>query len=180
MSGREHCHKLTHFFFGNGVYCDKMATSLVSNDRKPSSLPRRFLEGKHLNMTPGGIYEFDRFRIDVSERILFDKERAVQLPPKVFDTLLFLVQNSGRVLTKERMLEEIWEGSFVEENNLAQNISVLRRTLGETKSRKYNEDVPNFGYRFVIDVVPGANVRVEVTEKTRARVFIEFKDTPST
>jgi len=155
-----------------------MATSSVSNDREPPSLPRRFLEGKYLNMSPGGIYEFDRFRIDVSERILFDKERAVQLPPKVFDTLLFLVQNSGRVLTKERMLEEIWEGSFVEENNLAQNISVLRRTLGETKNRKYIETVPKFGYRFAVAVVPASDVHVEVTEKTHARVFIESGDEP--
>jgi pimeloyl-ACP methyl ester carboxylesterase/DNA-binding winged helix-turn-helix (wHTH) protein/class 3 adenylate cyclase len=126
-------------------------------------------------MRQGGIYEFDRFRVDANERILFDKERPIQLAPKVFDTLLSLVQNSGRVLSKERMLEEIWEGSFVEENNLAQNISSLRRVLGETKNKKYIETVPKFGYRFVASVeeVELPESETEVLEQTRARVYVE-------
>src|SRR5215813_79377 len=124
-------------------------------------------------MGPGGIYQFDRFRIDADERILFDKERAIQLAPKVFDTLLMLVENQGKVVSKERMLEAIWEGSFVEENNLAQNISALRRILKENKKTKFIETVPKFGYRFVADVVPTMEVETDVVEKTHARVFIE-------
>src|SRR5829696_7563317 len=105
------------------------------------------------------IYRFGSFRLDAAERLLFDGDRAVQLPPKAFDTLLMLVSNAGKVLAKERMLTEIWEGSFVEENNLAQNISLLRKVLGETVGEKFIETVPKFGYRFVAQLEglePGA------------------------
>ena len=118
------------------------------------------------------IYRFSGFRLDAEERLLYDGERSIQLPPKAFDTLLLLIQNSGRILNKERMLTEIWEGSFVEENNLAQNISLLRKTLGENPNEKFIETVPKFGYRFVAEVTvdePAA----EIFERTRARVYIE-------
>ena len=118
------------------------------------------------------IYSFAEFRLDAAERLLYDAERSVQLSPKAFDTLLMLVSNSGKVLAKERMLTEIWEGSFVEENNLAQNISLLRKTLGENSETKYIETVPKFGYRFIAEVrtdEPG----VEVFEQTRARIFVD-------
>lgn len=118
------------------------------------------------------IYSFDRFRLNAAERLLFDGDRSVQLPPKAFDTLLLLVENGGRVMSKERMLTEIWEGSFVEENNLAQNISLLRKTLGETASLKFIETVPKFGYRFVAEVATD-EPNVEVFERTRARVYVE-------
>src|SRR6185437_5115773 len=101
---------------------------------------------------PREIYEFGTFRLDAGERILSGDAGAIPLPPKVFDTLLLLVTNSGRVLSKEKMLAQIWEGSFVEENNLAQNISVLRRILGETPRSKFIETVPKYGYRFVAPV----------------------------
>lgn len=117
------------------------------------------------------IYRFSRFQLDSAERLLFDGERAVQLPPKAFDTLLMLVANAGRVLAKEKMLAEIWEGSFVEENNLAQNISLLRKVFGEGNGIKFIETVPKFGYRFVASVERSGSD--EVYEETRARVFVE-------
>ena len=83
------------------------------------------------------IFSFRRFILDVSQRTLLDGDRSVTLPPKVFDTLRMLVENSGKALTKENMLAEIWSDAFVEENNLAQNISVLRRVLGEDQDNKY-------------------------------------------
>ena len=120
------------------------------------------------------IYRFSHFRLDESERSLFDGEMRLALPPKVFDTLLLLVQNKGRVLSKERMMEEIWDDSFVEENNLVQNISQLRRVLGETKINRYIETVPKYGYRFVGEVSEGdAGTVTEVFETTRARIFID-------
>ena len=123
------------------------------------------------------IYGFDKFRLDVGERLLLDGERAIPLAPKVFDTLLFLVENGGRIISKERMLEKIWEGSFVEENNLAQNISYLRRVLGESKDLKFIETVPKFGYRFVapvrlIETDAENDGDADVFERTQARVFI--------
>lgn len=120
------------------------------------------------------VFVFERFRLDVAERLLQDAGVPVQLPPKLFDTLRLLVENRGHVLTKERMLDEVWEGSFVEENNLAQNISQLRRLLGETPDKKFIETVPKFGYRFVAEVEPVRPAQgVEVTESVRARVYVD-------
>src|SRR5215203_5527876 len=121
----------------------------------------------------GKIYGFDRFQLDAAERLLFDGVKTIPLAPKVFDTLLFLVENAGRVLSKERMMKEIWEDSYVEENNLAQNISYLRRILGETKDKKFIETVPKFGYRFIAPVGAVENETETVTfERTQARLFI--------
>jgi DNA-binding winged helix-turn-helix (wHTH) protein len=119
------------------------------------------------------IYRFGGFRLDAAERLLFEGERSIQLPPKAFDTLLLFVQNAGRILSKERMLTEVWEGSFVEENNLAQNISLLRKSLGENPREKFIETVPKFGYRFVAEVTADSSTGAEVFERTRARVYIE-------
>ncbi len=121
------------------------------------------------------IYSFAGFRLDAAERLLFDGDRAIQLPPKAFDTLSLLVKNQGRVLSKERMLTEIWEGNFVEENNLAQNISLLRKALGESSIQKFIETVPKFGYRFVAEVKTDED-DVEIFERMRARVFVDDGD----
>src|SRR5437868_906804 len=98
------------------------------------------------------IYSFAAFRLNQAERTLMDGSAPIQIAPKVFDTLLMLVANAGHVLSKEKMLAEIWDDSFVEENNLAQNISTLRRLLGETSETKFIETVPKYGYRFVAEV----------------------------
>lgn len=105
-------------------------------------------------MTPasGTIYRFGDFELDTSERILLSAGGPIQLAPRVFDTLQMLVKNHGHVVIKERMLAEVWEGSFVEENNLAQNISLLRKILGERSGQKFIETVPKFGYRFIAPV----------------------------
>jgi pimeloyl-ACP methyl ester carboxylesterase/DNA-binding winged helix-turn-helix (wHTH) protein len=123
----------------------------------------------------GKIYSFGGFQLDGDERLLFDGEKAIQLSPKVFDTLLLLVANGGRVLSKERMLKEIWEDSFVEENNLAQNISTLRRVLGETKDIKFIETVPKYGYRFVAPVQSIEDEMVTI-ERTYTRVLVPEGD----
>jgi pimeloyl-ACP methyl ester carboxylesterase/DNA-binding winged helix-turn-helix (wHTH) protein len=115
------------------------------------------------------VYSFSGFRLDARERLLFDGDKVVTVPPKVFDTLLMLVENSGRVLTKERMMSEIWDDSFVEENNLAQNVSQLRRLLRSDMI----ETVPKFGYRFVAEVSRDDDVpQTEVFETTRARIYV--------
>ena len=121
----------------------------------------------------GKIYSFDKFQLDPDERLLFDGVKTIPLAPKVFDTLLLLIENAGHVLSKERMLEEIWEGSFVEENNLAQNISFLRRILGETKDFKFIETVPKYGYRFIVPVqLVEDNMETVTFERTQARILI--------
>lgn len=98
--------------------------------------------------TPSVVYEFGKFRLDATEHLLFDGTKIISLTPKAFEILLLLVENCGHVLTKEEMLTKIWQDSFVEENNLAQNVSVLRRIIGDDAI----ETVPRRGYRFVSQV----------------------------
>ncbi|MGB7209382.1 MAG: alpha/beta fold hydrolase [Pyrinomonadaceae bacterium] len=123
----------------------------------------------------GTIYRFGDFELDVSERTLTNGDTPIQLAPRVFDTLRMLVENGGHVLSKERMLAEVWEDSFVEENNLAQNISMLRKILTGSGNLKFIETVPKFGYRFVAHVeIAGDNP--ETTEIVSARVMIRDMD----
>src|SRR3954468_20641495 len=98
-------------------------------------------------------YAFGAFSLDAGERVLFDERGVVPLTPKAFDTLLALVENSGHVIGKEELMRKVWPDSFVEENNLAQNISMLRKALGEESGgQKYIETVPKRGYRFAAEV----------------------------
>ena len=112
-------------------------------------------------------YEFGDFRILPAERVLIHQGKLVPLTPKVFDLLLLLVQNHGQVVEKERLMNEIWPDTFVEEGNLTQNISVLRKYLGNTSSGgPFIQTIPRRGYRFVGDVrIDGAN---EVTIDERS------------
>src|SRR5262245_14322505 len=96
------------------------------------------------------MYYFGPFSLDPSERVLSHDGTPLTLTPKVFDTLLCLIHNRGRVLTKDELLKEIWPDAFVEEVNLAVNISTLRKALGEgPKDGRYIVTVPGRGYRFV-------------------------------
>lgn len=125
------------------------------------------------------LYEFGPFRLSPGERLLTRDGQPVQLTPKAFETLLLLVRNSGHVLGKDRLMQELWPDSFVEETNLAQNISQLRKALGEGKNDlKFIETVPKLGYRFVMPVMElrhGLPVQsgLIMRERTRARILIE-------
>jgi DNA-binding winged helix-turn-helix (wHTH) protein/Flp pilus assembly protein TadD len=104
-----------------------------------------------------GLYEFGPlptpFRLDAAERLLLREGELVPLPPKAFDLLLVLLEQPGHLLEKEFLLNAVWPDSFVEENNLADNISRLRKALGEgEQGRKFIETVPRRGYRFVAEV----------------------------
>jgi WD40 repeat protein/DNA-binding winged helix-turn-helix (wHTH) protein len=98
------------------------------------------------------IYEFAGFRLDPGRRILMRRGQPVALAPKGLDTLLFLIQNSGRVVEKDELMKALWPDSFVEEGNLAQNIFVLRRTLGDEKGSTLITTIPRRGYKFVAPV----------------------------
>jgi DNA-binding winged helix-turn-helix (wHTH) protein len=73
---------------------------------------------------------FGDFKIDSVQRVLTHQGELVPLTPKVFDLLLMLVEKHGQVVEKHQLLDEVWPGTFVEEGNLTQNISVLRKALG--------------------------------------------------
>src|SRR5437868_3680477 len=94
-------------------------------------------------------YEFGPFRLDPAERLLLCNKQTVPLTPKAFDTLLVLVENSGHLLSKDELMKRLWPETFVEEVNLAQNISAIRRALdGKNGGAQYIETVPKRGYRF--------------------------------
>ena len=100
------------------------------------------------------IYEFGEFRVDGAKRLLLrDLDEVIPLTPKVFDTLLYLVQNYGKVVEKDELMREIWTDTIVEENNLNKNISVLRRVLTEKPGEhRFIVTVPGKGYKFVAEV----------------------------
>ncbi len=105
------------------------------------------------------VYEFDSYRLDPQERLLWRDGVMVWLTPKAFDTLWALVEHSGRVMSKDELMDRIWPNSYVEEANLAQNISTLRKALGEsTDGSKFIETLPKRGYRFI---TPVRKVRLE-------------------
>src|SRR5213594_2294248 len=107
-----------------------------------------------MQTSPANIYEFGEFRLDTAKRLLRRLDGTpVPLTPRVFDTLLYMVEHHADVLDKERIMEVVWPDSVVEENNLAQAVSKLRQIFGETPaSHDYIVTVPGRGYRFVAEV----------------------------
>src|SRR4030095_15374020 len=98
-------------------------------------------------------YEFGPFRLDPVKRRLLRDGEPVPLTPKAFDTLLELVRHSGKTIEKDDLMREVWPDAVVEENNLNQNISALRRSLGDSRQEsQYIATIPGFGYRFVAEV----------------------------
>ena len=96
------------------------------------------------------VYEFGNFRLEVGERRLLRDGRPIPLTTKVFETLTVLVARSGRLLTKDELMQHVWPDTVVEENNLNHNISALRHALGEQAGGpRFIETVPRVGYRFV-------------------------------
>jgi TolB-like protein/DNA-binding winged helix-turn-helix (wHTH) protein len=104
------------------------------------------------------IYEFGPFLLDPTERTLSCDGAIVSLTPKALETLLCLVRNQGRMLTKDELLKQLWPDTFVEEVNLAVNISAIRKALGENPQEcRFIATVPGRGYRFVTEVRKIAN-----------------------
>lgn len=105
-----------------------------------------------MNKKAGRLYEFGPFQLDVSEHRLLHREEIVPLTPKVFETLLVLIEHSGHVIQKNELMMRLWPDSFVEESSLTQNISLLRKALSEAGEQQFIETVPKLGYRFVAPV----------------------------
>ncbi len=99
------------------------------------------------------IYEFGPYQLDPAEKVLRREGVPVSLTPKAFETLLALAEKSGRVVEKSELMARVWPDAFVEEQNLAFNISVLRKTLGtDAAGNSYIDTVPKRGYRFIASV----------------------------
>src|SRR5580658_482537 len=145
-------------------------------------------------MKTAGIFRFGEFQIDALARTLRRKEEIVTLNRRAFDVLLYLVQNSGRIVSRDELLKNVWSDTFVDENSLAQSISGLRRALGEKPGdNSYIITLPGRGYQFVAPVtvvagaalstIPDASIAAQGTpnqlffqqDTIRTRVIIEEK-----
>jgi serine/threonine-protein kinase len=121
------------------------------------------------------IYSFNNYRIDTSRRVLLQGEQSVPLTPRIFDTLVYLVERPGQVVTKEELLRSIWPNVFVEENNLTQSISALRRILGERKGdNRFIVTVAGHGYRFASPVTI-FNAQASAADTTTTIAVLPFK-----
>lgn len=121
-----------------------------------------------------GTYRFGPFQLDVRERRLSRGGEVIPLRLKVFDTLRVLVENAGRLVTKQELLDTVWPETTVEENNLNHNVSVLRKALGEKATgQQYIETIPRVGYRFAAAVEsaePRAGPHAPSTSKARQEI----------
>jgi DNA-binding winged helix-turn-helix (wHTH) protein/TolB-like protein len=109
-------------------------------------------------------YDFGPFHLDPAERRLLRDDQLVALTPKCFDLLVVFVENSGHLVRKEELLEQLWPDQFVEDGNLSFNISTLRKALGEGQNgQHFIETVPKKGFRFVAPVHEREADRTELT-----------------
>lgn len=97
---------------------------------------------------------FGPFLIDVQERVLEREGQPVPLTPKAFDLLAALVEQPGRLVSKDELLTRVWPDTFVEESNLAYHVFALRKALGDTSDGQFIETVPKRGYRFKAALTP--------------------------
>src|ERR1700749_4603421 len=100
------------------------------------------------------LYRFGQFALDSRRRTLSRADSPISLTPKAFDVLAFLVQNPNRLVTKEELLQAVWGDTFVEEGNLTQYISHLRKALGDnSEDTRLIVTIARKGYQFTADVV---------------------------
>ncbi len=112
------------------------------------------------------IYKFGDFRLNENERLLLQNEKKISLPPKIFEVLLVLLKNHGRLVGKDELFEKVWNDTNVEEATLARTVSSLRKKLRENADRKYIETVAKSGYRFIAPV----NVFEETDESKTSHI----------
>ena len=132
-------------------------------------------------------YEFGSFRLDAAEFVLLCDGQVVPVSPKVFETLLVLVENSGHVVDKDELYKRVWQDAFVEETNLTKNISILRKLLSNGDSEiSFIETVPKRGYRFVVPVrkvapehsEPGSKPIASLDKRIAVLPFANFSADP--
>jgi len=99
------------------------------------------------------LYEFGAFVLDAAEHVLTTNGTPVSLPPRAFNLLVVLVENSGSLITKDDLLKCVWQGVSVEEGNIPYNVSLVRKALGDDAAApRYMATVPKLGYRFIAPV----------------------------
>jgi DNA-binding winged helix-turn-helix (wHTH) protein/tetratricopeptide (TPR) repeat protein len=128
-----------------------------------------------------GQWQFGEFRLDARAKVLRHRGTAVAMPLKELEVLCMLVENQGELVTKQAMLDEIWEDSFVGESNLSRHIYLLRKTLKDAGADEgLIENVPRRGYRFAGEVRSIEPDEIYVEKRTRTRTLVEFQDARET
>ncbi len=106
-----------------------------------------------MSLQTNNIYEFEDFRLDFTEKTLRKEGGIIPLTPKVFETLLIFLENPGRLIEKDELMQKLWQDRFVEESNLTFNIKMLRKALGDNAQRpQFIETIQSRGYRFIAEV----------------------------
>ncbi len=127
-------------------------TVLRKVQRKPKRIPNTALSST-TSIERNHVYYFGAFSLNPLERQLLHNGEPVHLAPKAFDVLVLLIQNKGCLVTKEKLLREVWPDVFVEEANLSVNIASLRKALDEGDTdQEWIETVPKQGYRFLAEI----------------------------
>jgi predicted ATPase/DNA-binding winged helix-turn-helix (wHTH) protein len=124
------------------------------------------------------VYRFGRFEVNAKEQLLRRDGEIVPLTPKIFETLLLLVRNNGRMLSKDEIMETVWADSFVEETNLTSNISRLRKIL-HAGGEHFIETFPKRGYRFfgeVEEIAPDSEIILTRRVRAQIRQVVEETD----
>ncbi len=136
---------------------------------RKTQLVRRFRQT--IQMTTEKKYSFEGFELDTAKRRLSKDGRPVALNGKAFDLLTVLVENCGRVVDKDELLASVWEGQFVEENNLTVHVSALRKIFGDQKgAHRFILTVPGKGYKFIAGEAPFDSAgQTALSEKTSRR-----------
>ena len=164
-----------------------MVTSVHPNGSNSTNTTAPWLMGDSLDLSktressPAAsyLYRFGQFALDSRKRTLSRADSPVSLTPKAFDVLLFLVQNPNRLVTKEELLQAVWGDTFVEEGNLTQYISHLRKALGDnSEDSRLIVTIARKGYQFTPDVTVAetadtatqAEVQVSTAERSLADI----------
>jgi DNA-binding winged helix-turn-helix (wHTH) protein/TolB-like protein/Tfp pilus assembly protein PilF len=121
-------------------------------------------------------FEFGPYHLDPTDHLLTRGEELIQLPPKAFETLVLLVENSGHILQKSALMGALWPDSFVEEANLTQNIFLVRKALGEESGVQYVKTIPRVGYRFMMPVREVFDETDTVIVETHSRERIVIRE----
>lgn len=124
------------------------------------------------------VYLFEEFGLDDAEFCLFREGRRLPLEPRALRVLLLFVQNPGKLLTKDVILETVWKTTFVEESTLTRAVAILRKQLGDDpRAPTYIETVPTLGYRFIAKVETSLNTEAAETQ-AEAKSILEVPMVP--
>lgn len=144
---------------------------MQSSDRFPTNF-RLFSMGDRANR----IYSFGQFRLDATERVLLRDGSPVSLTPKAIETLVVLVENSGHIVEKDDLMKSVWPDTFVSEDSLTRNVSLLRKILGDATDDQFIETLPRRGYRFTANVELDDDSDVIISRRARMRIITEEVD----